>query len=106
MSTTSTDLNVPVDSTEMDSTTSDSESSTSQRQIYHSTKMDSTSDAEAPTSQRRIYRGGSGVRQKLDALKETIVHRPPFCSGSLSVDPEELVLFYGRDTENGNPIAG
>jgi len=84
MSTTSTDLNVPVDST----------------------KMDNTSDSETSTSQRRIYRGGSGVRQKLDALKETIVHRPPFCSGSLSVDPEELVLFYGRDTENGNPIAG
>ncbi|KLO15791.1 hypothetical protein SCHPADRAFT_824127, partial [Schizopora paradoxa] len=54
----------------------------------------------------RIYRAGTGVRQKLNALGATIIHRPPFCSGTLAVEPEELVLFYGRTTKDGEEVTG
>lgn len=54
----------------------------------------------------RIYRAGTGVRQKLNALGASIIHRPPYCSGMLSVDPKELVLFYGRLANDGEMVAG
>lgn len=54
----------------------------------------------------RIYRAGTGVRQKLNALGASIIHRPPYCSGTLSVDPRELVLFYGRSVKAGETVAG
>ncbi len=65
--------------------------------------------SEAPTASvpaHRIYRAGTGVRQKLDALGAAIIHRPPFCNGTLSVDAEELVLFYGRPVKDEKTVAG
>lgn len=39
--------------------------------------------------------------EQLRTLRRTIVLKAPFCSGTASVDQDELLLFYGK--ENGTP---
>ncbi len=35
--------------------------------------------------------------EKLEAFKSTIVDTPPYRAGVLDVDPQNLILFYGKD---------
>ncbi|KAJ3492016.1 hypothetical protein NLI96_g257 [Meripilus lineatus] len=37
--------------------------------------------------------------EKLEALRDSIVEKPPYRAGILDVDPENLILFYGKSQE-------
>ncbi|THH19107.1 hypothetical protein EUX98_g8837 [Antrodiella citrinella] len=36
---------------------------------------------------------------QLNSLRSTIEHKPPYCSGVVSVLPTDLILFYGKDDD-------
>ncbi|KAF7789980.1 hypothetical protein EIP86_000928 [Pleurotus ostreatoroseus] len=41
---------------------------------------------------------------RLRTLRKTIVHRPPYCSGVVTVPDEELVVFYGKNEDSTGRI--
>ncbi|KAK7687683.1 hypothetical protein QCA50_008899 [Cerrena zonata] len=40
------------------------------------------------------------MADKLAAFEEILGNRPPYCSGSLPVSKDNLVLFYGKEYES------
>ena len=39
-----------------------------------------------------------GIESKIDDLKGAILDRPPVCMGTLPVAPEDLVLYFGKES--------
>ncbi len=51
------------------------------------------------TTKKRIYKPGPNIKEKVDSLRSAISDRPPFCSGTLPVVANDLVLFYRKPAE-------
>lgn len=41
------------------------------------------------------------VLKQLKNLSSSIVGKPPYYCGTLSLSPEDFLLFYGKDSERG-----
>ena len=63
--------------------------------IYTVTAMSGSTDLFPPVSQ-------SHIKQLLDSLRNSIVHKPPFVAGSLQLPPSRLSLLYNITSSEDN----